>query len=147
VEFRKFHGPKKNSTPKNNLIKLMAADPDIKPPALIGVLDGITSRAPSRPGSPSSRFQFLPGGYGNTAPEPVYINTKFGRVLRHPPASGFRHKTTGPDWDPRRDHVLAPEPARHAVGIKGILREFRGRSRKILEKPGILFVFQHIQGN
>jgi hypothetical protein len=35
------------------------------------------------------------GGYGNTAPEPVFHNTKFGCLLRHPRCRAYAGPVTG----------------------------------------------------
>ena len=46
----------------------------------------VRSRPGALTGTRSSVFNFCRGRYGNTAPEPVFIYTKFGCLLRHPPA-------------------------------------------------------------
>ena len=46
----------------------------------------VRSRPGELIGTRSSVFNFCRGGYGNTASEPVFIYTKFGCLLRHPPA-------------------------------------------------------------
>ena len=67
-----------------------------------------SQQGPEPARSPSFRFQFYPGGVFRTAPDSVCIILSLAACGRHPPASGFRHKTTGPDWGPRRDHVTGP---------------------------------------